>query len=206
MIMSVLGIGFFWTVWLLIVLVSQVLVAALNWPSTFGLEDHPVPVYLAVGGVASIIWATVYELVFRQPVPSSSVPDGKSRTSTGESIIPAAVGLSALVLAPFLAIALEQGQPAVLVVSLPLVLWTAPLFPLFSFGYTRGQPDIGGFAYRKMPFGLIASAALAGGIWLMQQLGWWTEGIIGSALVLILVAFVGVNLGINLQKGRDESS
>ena len=204
MILSVLGIGFFWTVWLLFVLVSQVLVASLNWTSTFGLADHPVPVYLAAGGVASVIWAAVYELLFRQEVPSSAAPDDKPRTSTGESIIPAAVGLAAIVLAPFLAIALEEKQPAVVIVALPLVLWTAPLFPLFSFGYTRGQPDIGGFAYRKMPLGLIVSGVLAGAIWGMQQLGWWTEGIIGTALILALVAFLGVNLGINLQKGRDE--
>jgi hypothetical protein len=77
-------------------------------------------------------------------------------------MIPGVVGLALATLGAFLLIALARRDLVILVVGLPVVLITAPLFALFAFGYTRGEPTIGSFAYRKMPWGLGAFLALTG--------------------------------------------
>jgi hypothetical protein len=165
-VLSALSIDWFWSVWLMAVVGVEIGITRAV-PNLAGAGAYAMAVYLCGAGLTSALYATSYELIARRYVDQPAVqPKRRARSSSppppGETMIPGAVGLALATFGAFLFIALARRDLVILVVGLPVVLITAPLFALFAFGYTRGEPTIGSFAYRKMPWGLGAFLALAG--------------------------------------------
>jgi hypothetical protein len=109
--------------------------------------------------------------------------------------------MALLTFAVFMDAAFVRRDPVIAFVGLPLVFVTAPFFAMFAFGYIRGQPDVGGFAYRTMPWGLVAFLVLSVLVLAGRQFGWDLRGIL-VVLGVIGVAVLGVNVGINIQRRR----
>jgi hypothetical protein len=202
---ALLGVDWFWSAWLAVVAIVELLVAILGLPDLAPSWLYPVPIYVAAAGVASIVYAIVYEFAAHPPVgdraAESQRRDNPQPVSTGESVIPAGIGNALVILAVFLDAAFFKGDPVIAFVGLPVVFVTAPFFALFAFGYIRGQPDVGGFAYRTMPWGLVGFLLLSGLVLAGRQLGWDLRGIL-VVIGIIGVAVLGVNVGINIQRRR----
>jgi hypothetical protein len=203
--MAVLAVDLFWSIWLTVVVVTELVLIALNVTNMLPSWLFAAPVYFGAAGAASAVYSVAYEFIAHPPArkwkADAQKRDVPEPVSTGESIIPGAFGTALLTFAVFLNVALYKAQPLIAIVGLPLVFVTAPLFAMFAFGYARGQPDVGGFAYRKMPLGLIGFVGLSlivlGSDWLNLE-PTWMLGVVG---VIALVG-LGINLGINLQRRR----
>jgi hypothetical protein len=201
--MAIVGVDWFWSIWLTAVVGVEmgmtVAIRPLAHAGTLGLA-----VYLAGAGLASAVYAVFYEVVARRPVRADAAAESRAAArpvarSAGESMIPGAIGLALTVLAIFLFIALARNDLVILVIGLPIVFITAPLFSLFAFGYTRGEPTIGSFAYRKMPWGLVAFVVLAVLVRLARDNHWMSgEGALRVSTVVIVAA--GLALAINLYR------
>jgi len=202
---AILGVDWFWSGWLAVVAIVELLVAVLGLPDLAPRWLYPVPIYVGAAGVASIVYAIVYEFAAHPPVgdraAESQRRDNPQPVSTGESIIPAGIGNALVILAVFLDAAFSRSDPVIAFVSLPVVFVTAPFFAMFAFGYIRGQPDVGGFAYRTMPWGLAGFLLLSGLVLAGRQFGWDLRGIL-VVIGIIGVAIIGVNIGINIQRRR----
>jgi hypothetical protein len=163
--LSALSIDWFWSVWLMAVVGVEIGITRAV-PNLAGAGAFAMAVYLCSAGLTSALYATSYELIARRYVDQPAARPKRRASSAppppGETMIPGVVGLALATFGAFLFIALARRDLVILVVGLPVVLITAPLFALFAFGYTRGEPTIGSFAYRKMPWGLGAFLALTG--------------------------------------------
>jgi len=162
--LSALSIDWFWSVWLMAVVAVEIGITRAV-PNLAGAGAFAMAVYLCGAGLTSALYATSYELIARRYVDQPAARPKRRASSSpppGETMIPGVVGLALATFGAFLFIALARRDLVILVVGLPVVLITAPLFALFAFGYTRGEPTIGSFAYRKMPWGLGAFLALTG--------------------------------------------
>ena len=62
---------------------------------------------------------------------------------------------------------------------------------LFSFGYTRGEPTIGAFGYRVMPWGFAAFLVLAGAVLVERRFRILGSGN-GLAVPLLIVVVAGL--------------
>ena len=125
-----------------------------------------IPLFLGGIGLTSIVYALVIELLLHREVveptdDDCTPPRVRSMRPRGEAMIPAALGLALTVFSIFLGLAIARRELTILVVGLPLVLVFAPTFVLFAFGYWRGEPTVGAFGYRAMPWGFGAFVALA---------------------------------------------
>jgi hypothetical protein len=160
---SALSIDWFWSCWLIAVIGVELGITKAI-PNVAGSGAFAMAVYLCGAGLTSALYATSYELIARsyvdQPGPRPKARARRSPPPPGETMIPGAIGLALATLGAFLFIALARRDLVILLVGLPVVLITAPLFSLFAFGYTRGEPTIGSFGYRKMPWGLGAFLGL----------------------------------------------
>jgi hypothetical protein len=204
-VIAVLGVDWFWSLWLAVVALVEVILAVTGLPNLGPAWLSPAPAYIVSAGVTSVVYAVVYEFVAHPPV-SKALADAQRRdkpqpASTGESIIPAGIGLALVTFAVFLDAAIFKQDPVIAFVGLPLVVITAPFFAMFTFGYIRGQPDVGGFAYRTMPWGLAAFLVLTILLLAARQFGWDLRGIL-VALGVVGVGVLGVNVGINIQRRR----
>lgn len=202
---AILGVDWFWSAWFAVVAIVELLVAVLRLPDLAPPWLYPVPIYVGAAGVASIAYAIVYEIVAHPPAGDRAARaqrrDSPEPVSTGESIIPAGIGNALVILAVFVDAAYFKGDPVIAFVGLPVVFVTAPFFAMFAFGYIRGQPDVGGFAYRTMPWGFAGFLVLAVLVLAGRQFGWDLRGVL-VALGVIGVALLGVNIGINIQRRR----
>jgi hypothetical protein len=160
---SALSIDWFWSCWLIAVVGVEIGITKAV-PNVAGAAAPAMAVYLCGAGLTSALYATSYELIARRYVdqPGTRAKAGARRSPPppGETMIPGAIGLALATLGAFLFIALARRDLVILLVGLPVALVTAPLFSLFAFGYTRGEPTIGSFGYRKMPWGLGVFLAL----------------------------------------------
>jgi hypothetical protein len=161
--LSALSIDWFWSCWLMAVVGMEIGITKAI-PNVAGAGPFGMAVYLCGAGLTSALYATTYELVARSYVDQpGNKPKARARRSPpppGETMIPGAIGLALAALGAFLFIARARRDLVILLVGLPVALITAPLFSLFAFGYTRGEPTIGSFGYRKMPWGLGAFLVL----------------------------------------------
>lgn len=202
---AILSVDWFWSAWLAVVAIVELFVAILGLPNLAPSWLDPAPLYIGAAGLASVVYAIVYEFVAHPPVgdraAESQRRDNPQPVSTGESVIPAGIGMALLTFAVFMDAAFVKQDPVIAFVGLPLVFVTAPFFAMFTFGYIRGQPDVGGFAYRTMPWGLVAFLVLAVLVLAGRQFGWDLRGIL-VVLGVIGVAVLGVNVGINIQRRR----
>jgi hypothetical protein len=193
---SVLSIDWFWSVWLAAVVGVELAITKMI-PSVVGSGSSALAVYLCGAGLTSALYATSYELIARghidRPATRRKVSARRCPPPPGETMIPGAVGLALATLGAFLFIALARNDMVVLLAGLPLVAITAPLFSLFAFGYTRGEPTIGSFAYRKMPFGLVLFLAIAVVVVVARNLHWMEgDGAVLVSSVAIPAAIVAL--------------
>ena len=202
---AILGIDWFWSLWLAVVALVELILALLGLPDLVPSWLSPAPLYIGAAGVTSVVYAIAYEFVAHPPVGAEAAAaqrrDKPQPASTGESIIPAGIGLALVTFAVFLDAAIVREDPVIAFVGLPMVVVTAPFYAMFTFGYIRGQPDVGGFAYRTMPWGLAAFLVLSILVLTGRQLGWDLRGIL-VVIGIIGVAVLGVNVGINIQRRR----
>jgi hypothetical protein len=206
-VIAILSIDWFWTCWLAVIVIVDLFVAILGVPALVPVWVYPLPLYVAAAGLASIVYAVVYDVFAHPPVgrqaAEAQLRDSPEPASTGESIIPAGIGNGLVIVAVFMNGAFYMKDPVIAFVGLPLVFLTGPLFAMFAFGYIRGQPDVGGFAYRTMPYGLAAFIGLTlfvlGARWLGVE-----ARVILIAVGAIGVALFAVNVVLNIE--RRESS
>jgi hypothetical protein len=203
--MAILGVDWFWSVWLAAVVSAEVLAVYLNLPRLAPSWLYEFPLYIGLAGLTSLVYAIGHEVIAHPPVgkevAKAQERDRPKPASTGESMVPAGAGLALLTFAIFLDGAIYRGDPLVAVVGLPLVFVTAPFFAMFTFGYVRGQPDVGGFAYRKMPFGLAGFLGASGLVLVSRWQGWDPSWVLYLAAVIGIIS-LGINLGINWQRER----
>jgi 4-hydroxybenzoate polyprenyltransferase len=193
---SVLSIDWFWSVWLASVIGVEIAITKMI-PSVVGSGSSAIAVYLCGAGLTSALYATSYELIARRdidrPATRRKVRARRSPPPPGETMIPGAIGLALATLGAFLFIALARNDMVILLAGLPVVVITAPLFSLFAFGYTRGEPTIGSFAYRKMPWGLVPFLAIAGFVVVARSLHWMEgDGAVLVSSVVIPAAIVAL--------------
>src|SRR4029079_7650122 len=166
---AILGIDWFWSGWLAVVAIVELLVAVLGLPDLAPPWLYPVPIYVGAAGVASVAHALLLQIGAHPPgrgpaahahrrvgdrAAKARRRDDPQPVSTGESMIPAGIGNALVILAVFLDAAYFRGDPVIAFVGLPVVFVTAPFFAMFACADIRGQPYVGGFAYRMMPWGL----------------------------------------------------
>lgn len=167
-------IDLFWWVWLTAVVGTTLGLRLLGGPFAPEAGFGAIPFFLV--GIAAI--SIVYSLLLESqraadpPVTIDCMPARSTAVRPrGEAMLPAAVGLALFVFAVFLHLSITRRELTILVVGLPLVLVVAPMFVLFAFGYWRGEPTIGAFGYRAMPWGFAAFAALAVAVLIGRRLG-----------------------------------
>jgi hypothetical protein len=110
---AILGIDWFWSGWLAVVAIVELLVAILRLPDLAPQWLYPVPIYVGAAGVASIVYAIVYEIAAHPPVGDRAAKaqrrDDPQPVSTGESMIPAGIGNALVILAVFLDAAIGRA-------------------------------------------------------------------------------------------------